>query len=376
MKKAPPRLVILQDTSDVTLQPQLQTQLQPMQQLQPQLQPMQPKTVFTLQGMQIIQTTPAAASLGAIAPSTPFATAASITTRTGPVSISVRPMAAQLPNQVIPQPAALPTMSTQTPNKYELTWQQYSEKSVVVRAPANTPHHAEISADMARLSGKYNERLKGGPGWIFPLVQLDRIKNYLTTGSYYMPRNKGSTEFAGVSAATLTGPVAPIPATSMVQKAGSQRIATGSTLIRTVQLPTVSEVSAFFTQPRNQLYPGMFVQQMVVNCRNPNISSLVNIFNTNRSYYGIEVIAALNLGSVPSRTEIFKWDCSSDGKLLFALFGPRDKIITELNKIGLTGPGIDTIADGEIAIVSGYHQDIQPDIQQEEEDNFDYEPND
>jgi hypothetical protein len=58
----------------------------------------------------------------------------------------------------------------------------YSEKAIVVR---NTlEHHGQI---LTSLGGTFNERLKGGRGWIFPKHMLTQIRNMvekLNSGQY------------------------------------------------------------------------------------------------------------------------------------------------------------------------------------------------
>lgn len=235
------------------------------------------------------------------------------------------------------QPANLPPQRAtlqQTPqDKYGLSCQQYSEKSVVVRCAQLKQYKSEVDADMQRMNGKFNERLKGGPGWIFPLFCLDRIKNYLATGSYYLPRG-----------------TKPNDNTAQAQT-------------KAIQLPNVEEITAFFTQPYDQVYPGMSVQQMVVNCRNPTIASLVNIFTANRTYYGIEVMAALNMGTVPDRTKLTKWWQSGQmqgNTVMYTLFGPINQVANEITQVKQNYPWafINTLANGEIVCVS--HSLLEP----------------
>lgn len=70
-----------------------------------------------------------------------------------------------------------------------LIYRPYSRKSFVVRLnyqvdmdPVET---AYLVSDIRELGGSYNPRLKGGPGWIFPLFKLNEFENYLHTGQMY-----------------------------------------------------------------------------------------------------------------------------------------------------------------------------------------------
>ena len=60
--------------------------------------------------------------------------------------------------------------------------EMYSEKAIVVR---NTlEHHGSA---LTALGGTFNERLKGGRGWIFPKHMLSQVRNIaekLNSGQY------------------------------------------------------------------------------------------------------------------------------------------------------------------------------------------------
>lgn len=55
--------------------------------------------------------------------------------------------------------------------------ESYSEKAIVVRG--NTKNHKET---LINIGGKYNDRLKGGEGWIFPKSKQKDIENWIRTG--------------------------------------------------------------------------------------------------------------------------------------------------------------------------------------------------
>ena len=52
----------------------------------------------------------------------------------------------------------------------------YSERAIVVRG--NTEDHKE---QLKALGGKWNSRLKDGPGWIFPKTKKQEIENWIAT---------------------------------------------------------------------------------------------------------------------------------------------------------------------------------------------------
>jgi hypothetical protein len=59
----------------------------------------------------------------------------------------------------------------------DLTIEEYTDRSVVVQG--NTRKYKE---DLKKLGGKYNGRLKNGPGWIFPKTSEDGIKTFINNG--------------------------------------------------------------------------------------------------------------------------------------------------------------------------------------------------
>lgn len=67
-------------------------------------------------------------------------------------------------------------MSTQ--NQFnDISVEDYTERSVVVRGETRT-----YKEDLKKLGGKYNGRLKGSPGWIFPKTMEKDIKKFIKDG--------------------------------------------------------------------------------------------------------------------------------------------------------------------------------------------------
>ena len=88
------------------------------------------------------------------------------------------------PNAPAP-PAAIP-IGNNPQQEFGLTQQQYNEKSFVVRGYPQ--FYNQLASEMEKLGGLYNDRLKGGAGWIFPNAKLDRVLHYFSTGEYKLPR--------------------------------------------------------------------------------------------------------------------------------------------------------------------------------------------
>merc|ERR1711916_427633 len=57
----------------------------------------------------------------------------------------------------------------------DITISQYSDKSVVVRGRGTY----DMRVDLKRLGGKWNEKLRGGGGWIFPSRQQAALEELL-----------------------------------------------------------------------------------------------------------------------------------------------------------------------------------------------------
>lgn len=66
-------------------------------------------------------------------------------------------------------------MSTQTITDLDIT--NYSDKSIAVYG--NTRDHKD---SLKALGGKYNSRLRDGPGWIFPKSLENDLRNFMETG--------------------------------------------------------------------------------------------------------------------------------------------------------------------------------------------------
>lgn len=76
-------------------------------------------------------------------------------------------------------------MSGKVPGS-KVTIELYSDKSWVVRGnftlDDSENYDMVLVSDIVNMGGTYNENLKGGPGWIFPLYKGELVKNYLRTG--------------------------------------------------------------------------------------------------------------------------------------------------------------------------------------------------
>jgi hypothetical protein len=59
-----------------------------------------------------------------------------------------------------------------------LTMKRYSERSFVVRGTIEM-----CKTKLDRLGGKYNARLRGGPGWIFANTKSDAVERYINNSS-------------------------------------------------------------------------------------------------------------------------------------------------------------------------------------------------
>ena len=65
-------------------------------------------------------------------------------------------------------------------SKENITINNYSEKAIVVRGCEQIHTH-----DLTNLGGKWNERLKNGPGWIFPKTKLKSVEKWISTEENY-----------------------------------------------------------------------------------------------------------------------------------------------------------------------------------------------
>lgn len=58
----------------------------------------------------------------------------------------------------------------------DLTVEDYSERSIVVRGDTKT-----YASELKQMGGKWNSRLKGGGGWIFPKKREDDVLAFVST---------------------------------------------------------------------------------------------------------------------------------------------------------------------------------------------------
>jgi hypothetical protein len=84
-------------------------------------------------------------------------------------------------------------------SQYDLKVEYYSEKCIVVRGEDTT----KAKEHLLSMGGKYNSRLRGGPGWIFPKTKeiivrdftddgkIPKAQEYRKSSSY---QNTGSTD--------------------------------------------------------------------------------------------------------------------------------------------------------------------------------------
>jgi len=67
-------------------------------------------------------------------------------------------------------------MSSQTQFK-DISLEEYTDRSIVVRGETR-----QYKEDLKKLGGKYNSRLKGEPGWIFPKSKQNDIVKFMKEG--------------------------------------------------------------------------------------------------------------------------------------------------------------------------------------------------
>ena len=67
-------------------------------------------------------------------------------------------------------------MSSQTQFK-DIYLEEYTDRSIVVRGETR-----QYKEDLKKLGGKYNSRLRGEPGWIFPKSKQDDIVKFMKEG--------------------------------------------------------------------------------------------------------------------------------------------------------------------------------------------------
>ena len=67
-------------------------------------------------------------------------------------------------------------MSSQTQFK-DIFLEEYTDRSIVVRGETR-----QYKEDLKKLGGKYNSRLRGEPGWIFPKSKQNDIVKFMKEG--------------------------------------------------------------------------------------------------------------------------------------------------------------------------------------------------
>lgn len=67
-------------------------------------------------------------------------------------------------------------MTSQSPFM-DISLEEYTDRSVVVRGETR-----QYKEDLKKLGGKYNSRLRGEPGWIFPKSKQDDIIKFMKEG--------------------------------------------------------------------------------------------------------------------------------------------------------------------------------------------------
>ena len=68
-------------------------------------------------------------------------------------------------------------MTSRSKSFSDISIENYSERSIVVRGDTR-----KYKEDLKKLGGKYNGRLKDGPGWIFPKKIQGDITNFINSG--------------------------------------------------------------------------------------------------------------------------------------------------------------------------------------------------
>ena len=59
----------------------------------------------------------------------------------------------------------------------DISVEQYTERSIVVRGETR-----KYKEDLKKLGGKYNSRLRGEPGWIFPITKKGDVLSFISNG--------------------------------------------------------------------------------------------------------------------------------------------------------------------------------------------------
>jgi hypothetical protein len=91
-------------------------------------------------------------------------------------------------------------------SQYDLKVEYYSDKCIVVRGEDTS----KVKDHLLSMGGKYNSRLRGGPGWIFPKTKEMVVRDLTDDGKIPQAkdyRKSGSSTYqavSGVSAADIT----------------------------------------------------------------------------------------------------------------------------------------------------------------------------
>jgi hypothetical protein len=134
--------------------------------------------------------------------------------------------------QAAPQPVQLRILQQEQP-----TLTPYSDKSVVLRSSKQwgLDHKDQLQA----LGGKFNGRLQGGAGWIFPTSRQEEVKVYLQTGQV-QPRTTQPSRFKSRQYAPQTAaPIAPLTTVPPPQALTQAVAVPTQTITYTVPKPAV-----------------------------------------------------------------------------------------------------------------------------------------
>ena len=70
----------------------------------------------------------------------------------------------------------------------EIQYEDYNDRSYAVRGDKN-----KFSIQMKELGGRWNPRMRGGPGWLVPKDRLNELRYLIETTS--MKSRKGQTKY-------------------------------------------------------------------------------------------------------------------------------------------------------------------------------------
>lgn len=124
---------------------------------------------------------------------------------------------------------------------------------------------------------------------------------------------------------------------------------------------TLEEVSTFVRPYKDDaLYLGAQVRDSIATSDNPRIRDLIDVFEPDQQYYGIEIRTGLQLGYIPSREVATTVNYTHPGAAWthYAIFGPARTLRVGTNQVLKEHPpnpymtNIRFLRDGEIALVS------------------------